>query len=178
MRLHPIKHFNTITSHKFRVMRYCFACGLYLQGLCHDMSKYTPTEFYIGMKYYKGTYSPNDAERKARGYSSAWLHHKGHNKHHLEYWIDYNPKGEFPLAGMEMPLKYVCEMVCDRIAASEIYLKDNYTNASAYEYYDRGRNHLILHEKTRELLEKLLIMVRDEGKEQTFKYMKQLLKQK
>ena len=82
-------HFETITRHKLLVMKYCFACGLYEQGLAHDLSKYSPTEFIPGCIYYQGDHSPNEAERLARGYSSAWLHHKGRNKHHLEYWIDY-----------------------------------------------------------------------------------------
>ena len=74
-------HFETITRHKLLVMKYCFACGLYEQGLAHDLSKYSPTEFIPGCIYYQGDHSPNEAERAARGYSSAWLHHKGRNKH-------------------------------------------------------------------------------------------------
>ena len=83
------KHFCTITRHKFLVMEGCFKVGLIKQGLLHDLSKYTPTEFIVGCKYYQGVMSPNNAERMDKGYSSAWLHHKGRNKHHLEYWIDY-----------------------------------------------------------------------------------------
>ena len=85
-----IKHFKTITYHKWLVMKGCFAVGLYKQGVCHDLSKYMPSEFLVGAKYYQGDRSPNNAEREAMGYSSAWLHHKGRNKHHYEYWIDYN----------------------------------------------------------------------------------------
>ena len=112
-------HFETITRHKLLVMKYCFECGLYQQGLTHDLSKYSPTEFIPGCIYYQGDHSPNEAERAARGYSSAWLHHKGRNKHHLEYWIDYAPDGDHAMAGMRMPARYVAEMVCDRIAASK-----------------------------------------------------------
>ena len=83
------KHFCTINHHKILVMRGCFQVGLIRQGLLHDLSKYSPTEFIVGCKYYQGNMSPNNAEREAVGYSSAWLHHKGRNKHHLEYWIDY-----------------------------------------------------------------------------------------
>ena len=116
-------HFDTITRHKLLVMKYCFACGLYEQGLAHDLSKYSPTEFIPGCIYYQGDHSPNEAEREARGYTSAWLHHKGRNKHHLEYWIDYSTT-KAGLTGMKIPLRYVCEMVCDRVAASQIYLGD------------------------------------------------------
>ena len=107
------KHFCTINHHKHLVMKGCFAVGLYKQGLLHDLSKYTPTEFLVGCKYYQGTMSPNNAERKDKGYSSAWLHHKGRNKHHMEYWIDYgvpDEGGDKGLCGMKMPLRYVVEM--------------------------------------------------------------------
>ena len=127
-----------------------------------------------GCIYYQGDHSPNEAERADRGYSSAWLHHKGRNKHHLEYWIDYSTR-KAGLAGMKMPLRYVCEMVCDRVAASRIYLGDKYTDASPWEYYERSKNHYLMHPETRALLEKLLKMVRDLGQDRTFAYMKFLL---
>ena len=66
------------------VMKNCFRCGLYWQGLTHDLSKLAPVEFWAGAKYWQGTCSPNNAQRQAEGYSAAWLHHKGRNKHHLE----------------------------------------------------------------------------------------------
>ena len=152
-------HFETITRHKLLVMKYCFACGLYEQGLAHDLSKYSPTEFIPGCIYYQGDHSPNEAERAAKGYTSAWLHHKGRNKHHLEYWIDYSTT-KTGLTGMKIPLRYVCEMVCDRVAASQIYLGDKYTDASPWEYYERSKTHYLLHPETRALLEELLKMVR------------------
>ena len=93
-------HFKTITTHKLRVMKYCFRAGLYKQGLLHDLSKYTPVEFLPGVKYYQGNRSPNEMERLEKGYSSAWLHHKGRNRHHLEYWIDYAPELGYKMGGM------------------------------------------------------------------------------
>lgn len=156
------------------VMKNCFRCGLYWQGLTHDLSKLAPVEFWAGAKYWQGTCSPNNAQRQAEGYSAAWLHHKGRNKHHLEYWIDYSTR-KVGLAGMKMPLRYVCEMVCDRVAASQIYLGDKYTDASPWEYYEHSKDHYLLHPETRALLEKLLKMVRDIGQERTFAYMKFLL---
>ena len=156
------------------VMKNCFRCGLYWQGLTHDVSKLAPVEFWAGAKYWQGTCSPNNAQRQAEGYSAAWLHHKGRNKHHLEYWIDY-ASNKTGLGGMKMPLRYVCEMVCDRVAASRIYLGDQYTDASPWEYYERSKNHYLMHPETRALLEKLLKMVRDLGQDRTFAYMKFLL---
>ena len=83
--MHPIKHFKTITRHRHMVMRECFRVGLIRQGLCHDLSKYSPTEFWQGDKNWQGTRSPNAGAREDVGYSTAWMHHKGRNKHHYEY---------------------------------------------------------------------------------------------
>ena len=165
-------HLKTITAHKLRVMKFCFRVGLYRQGLLHDLSKYGPTEFLVGAKYFRGYRSPNEIERLEKGCSSAWLHHKGRNKHHLEYWIDYSlQKGE-KMCGMEMPVNYVVEMFCDRVAASQIYSKDAYTDAGPWEYYDRSRDNYIIHPNTAALLEQLLMMLRDEGEEATFAYIR------
>ena len=90
------------------------------------------------MKYYQGNRSPNDAQRQAEGCSTAWLHHKGRNRHHLEYWIDYDPAGSGKLIGNKMPLQFVAGMFCDRVAASKVYKGKDYTDASPWEYYDRA----------------------------------------
>lgn len=175
--LHPIKHFKTITHHKWVVLRHCFKVGLYRQGLLHDLSKYSPTEFWVGARYWTGTRSPNDGERRNKGYSAAWLHHKGRNKHHLEYWIDYDVKGDGTMTGMKMPTRYVAEMFCDRVAASKIYKGRDYTNRHPYDYYMHARDKYLLHPESRALLERLLIMLKDEGEDKTFAFLKNYLKQ-
>ena len=166
------KHFCTITYHKFLVAQGCFKVGLYKQGILHDLSKYSFTEFRVGAKYFQGTRSPNNAEREDIGYSTAWLHHKGRNKHHFEYWIDYASDGEGNLAGMKMPDKYIIEMFMDRIAASKVYMKEKYTDRSPLEYYNWGKGRVILHEHTRKLLEQCLEMLAEQGEEKTFSYIK------
>lgn len=169
-------HFKTITTHRWLVMKNCFRIGLYRQGLLHDLSKYSWTEFSIGVKYYQGTRSPNAAEREEKGYSEAWLHHKGRNKHHFEYWMDVRPGyWKEGLMGVKMPLRYVMEMMMDRIAASRVYKGKDYTDASAWEYFCRSREDRFMHPETRALVEKLLIMLRDEGEERTFAYIRELL---
>lgn len=165
------QHLKTIVHHKNFVRKGCFKVGLYRQGMMHDWSKYTPTEFLVGCKYYQGTASPNNAERADRGYSSAWLHHKGRNKHHLEYWIDYSAETGY-MTGMRMPEKYVVEMFIDRISASKNYQKEKYTNRSPLEYYERGKDRYIMHAESRELLEQLLHMLAEEGEEKVFAYIK------
>ena len=110
-----VKHFCTITRHRLLVCKHCFKIGLYWQGLTHDLSKYSPEEFWTGVRYYQGDRSPNAAEREAIGFSKAWLHHKGRNKHHFEYWIDVSLNKEEGLVGNKMPVNYVAEMLCDRL---------------------------------------------------------------
>jgi hypothetical protein len=145
---------------------------LFLQGLQHDLSKYSPTEFFAGVKYYQGTRSPNECERETIGYSRAWLHHKGRNKHHLEYWIDYSPEGNHHLTGNRMPERYVAEMFCDRVAASKTYRKDLYTDSDPYEYYEKSKDAYLMHPESQALLEELLIMLRDKGEETVFTHIK------
>jgi hypothetical protein len=165
-------HLKTISHHKWLVMKYCFRSGLYKQGLLHDLSKYSPTEFLVGAKYYQGDRSPNNAEREAKGYSMAWLHHKGRNKHHLEYWIDYSMNPKEGMIGLEMPKRYLVEMVCDRIAASRTYRGDKYKDSDPWEYFAHSREHYMIHPKTEEELEFLLRMLKEKGEKETFRYMK------
>ncbi len=169
-------HLTTITGHKMLVMRYCFKVGLYRQGLLHDLSKYMPSEFITGIRYYQGNRSPNAAERDEKGYSAAWLHHKGRNKHHFEYWIDFS-KASGGLAGSRMPLNYVVEMVMDRIAASRVYRGKDYTDAAAWEYYQLEKPYVkdAMHEDTRRLLERILVMLKDDGEDTTIAYLRRLL---
>lgn len=172
MEMKWLEHLKTINKHKITVMKHCFAVGLYKQGILHDLSKYTWTEFSMGAKYFQGNRSPNDAEREDKGYTTSWLHHKGRNKHHLEYWIDYSVNKKEGLVGMPMPKEYIIEMFCDRIAACKIYNKDNYNQRQPWEYYLRGRASKLLHEDTRTVLEKYLRMLADKGEEYTFRYIK------
>lgn len=176
--IHPIKHFNTITHHRNKVLMNCIRAGIPCQGLKHDLSKYSFTEFINGAEYYSGDHSPNVDERLSRGYSEAWLHHKGRNKHHFEYWNDYDP-GTHISVPVKMPLKYVVEMFCDRVAASKIYQGKNYTDKSPLEYFMKAVKTRQIHPETSNLLQKLLEMLADEGEEKTFRYIKHvLLKQK
>lgn len=166
------KHFKTITHHRILVCKGCFKIGLYWQGLTHDMSKYSPTEFKVGLKYYQGTRSPNNAEREAKGYSSAWLHHKGRNKHHYEYWIDYSSRVPGGMLPVPMPRKYIAEMIMDRIAACKVYNGDNYTNTSALDYYKLGLDPAPMHDETRKWLEFFLNMLSEKGEKETYNYIK------
>ena len=154
-------HLKTVHKHRKMVRKLCFKCGLYWQGLTHDLSKYSPIEFWNGVKFYTGTKSPHYGEREMYGYSKAWLHHKGYNKHHAEYWQDIRPNGN--TEPIPMPHKYFIEMICDRTAASMIYLGDKYTDDAPLQYYKSHKDENQFHPETRHALEEMLEMIANEG---------------
>ena len=168
------RHFKTITHHKLLVMQGCFRVGLIKQGLLHDLSKYGPAEFLTGIHYYQGTRSPNAAEREDKGYSEAWMHHKGRNKHHYEYWSDLNIKtGKYE--HFPMPRKYFVEMIMDRRAACMTYQGKDYTDASALIYFDRSAEKMLMHDQTRQELSYILTMLKDKGQKETFDYLRKFV---
>ena len=170
-----IKHIKTVTRHRALVCKHCFKAGIYLQGLTHDLSKFSPEEFWVSCLMYQGTRSPNEAERELKGYSSAWIHHKGVNKHHFEHWTDYNPVTK-KVEPVKMPIEYVIEMFCDRVAASKVYMGKNYNDNSPLEYFERAKGRRVIHPETSDLLEKLLIMLAEEGEDYTFAYIRRHMK--
>lgn len=173
-------HFLTITEHKNMVMRHCFRAGIYWQGLLHDLSKYSWTEFKTGVHYYRGTMSPNGAEKNELGYSDAWIHHKGRNKHHFEYWIDIRNGSSTPeFIGAPMPTRYVVEMFCDRVAACKVYQREKYTDHSALDYYMSHKSRVTIYPASGELLERLLTMLAERGEKETFRFIrKEIVKPK
>lgn len=170
-----LRHFNTITKHRHKVISHCFKAGIGFQGLFHDLSKYSPHEFISGAKYYQGNRSPNEEERARFGYSKAWLHHKGRNRHHFEYWTDYNPETKL-VSPVKMPFNYVAEMFCDRVAASKIYNGKSYKDSDPLNYFLKAKHRRVIHPETSDELEKLLLMLSEKGEAETFRYLKNQVK--
>jgi hypothetical protein len=168
-------HFCTITHHKWLVFKLCVRAGIPWRGFMHDWSKYSPTEFWNGVKFYTGTKSPHIGEREKYGYSKAWLHHKGCNKHHAEYWQDIRSSGK--TEPIPMPMKYFAEMLCDRVAASMVYLGNNFTNKSALDYYRSHYDENQFHSETREQLEWWLLNIASIGVDKAFNELKENLKE-
>jgi hypothetical protein len=154
-----IKHFHTINKHRFLVFRLCLKCGIGWQGLLHDLSKYSPTEFFEAVKYYTGDKSPNANCIKQNGYSLAWLHHKGRNKHHHEYWYDYYAIDKTPI----IPYKYVAEMICDNLAAGIIYNGKNWTPNIQYEYWLKRKDKYMINKHVVDMILEVLRQVGEEG---------------
>jgi hypothetical protein len=133
-----VKHLKTIVTHKYYVGKYCFKAGLYIQGILHDLSKFSPTEFWESVQYFQGTRSPIDACKEENGYSNAWLHHKGHNKHHYEFWQDNFDKGTTHLV---MPFRYALELVCDYLGAGNAYVGDDFSlSAEVLWWVNKNKN--------------------------------------
>lgn len=170
-------HLKTVCQHRHLVCKYCFKVGLYYQGLVHDLSKFSPCEFINGVRYYQGFRSPCSREAELRGYSLAVLHHFGRNKHHMEYWMDYDPYTKI-YGGVKMPIKYIAESICDRIAASETYLKDKYTDQSPLEYYLNSKYDNVVHKETDKIFKHFLTVLAESGKEACFKEIRYYLQNK
>jgi len=164
-------HLKTVMKHRHLVFVHARKAGIFFQGLTHDLSKFSYEEFWIGVKYYQENRSPNEKERRLFGYSKAWIHHKGRNKHHFEYWIDYSPVTK-KMEGIEMPRKYLIEMVCDRMAASKTYQGKDYTNTSPLTYFLGSKDRIMMHENTKKDLEFLLTKLSLEGEKELFRYIR------
>ena len=152
-------HLKLITYHRWLVFKLCCKVGEPWRGFTHDLSKYSPTEFFESVKYYTGTHSPISEAKKDKGYSTAWLHHKGRNKHHSEYWLDDGAPDKTPV----MPYKYAVEMVCDKLAAGMAYMKKDFTNEYELEYWTKEREKVRINKKTEDFVTSVLTEVAENG---------------
>ena len=169
--MHVREHLRTVSRHRRLVRHYCLRLGLVWQGLTHDLSKYSPTEFWRSAKYYQGYRSPNDQERKENGVSLSWLHHKGRNRHHYEYWTDMNRETKC-YEPVPMPRRYFVEMVIDRRAACMTYQGKAYRDDSALQYFERSREKDLMHPETSRQLRFILGMLAEKGEAETFSYLR------
>lgn len=163
-----LKHLNVVNKHRFKVFCFCCKVGIPFQGLVHDLSKYSPTEFIESAKYYTdGKYSPISNCKKDKGYSIAWIHHKNHNKHHYEYWYDYAAPTKAPI----IPFKYFLEMACDSFAAGITYAGKDWTKETQLIFWKRAREKAQLHPAMMNLFDRLY-------KDVSIKGLKPVLKRK
>jgi hypothetical protein len=120
-------YFKTICIHKWYVFVECCKLGIFWQGIIHDLSKFSLYEFILSAQYYHD--GKNDT-----AYQEAWLHHKGHNKHHWEYWVDWDSfTGDYIL--IHIPSKYLKEICADMIGASKAYNKGKYNKKEPLIYF-------------------------------------------
>ncbi len=174
--MHPFKHLHTILRHRRLVRYHARRVGIRWQGWKHDLSKFSPTEFWAGAKYYEGTHSPNEGEREDLGYSVAWMHHKGRNRHHYEWWVDIDPvTHEYRAA--EMPVNYLAEMFCDRLAASKVYHGKAYSDRDPLEYFEKKRAKNNMHPANVAMLRVWLTTLAEEGERAAHRVVKAAVKQ-
>lgn len=145
-----LKHLKTILKHKYYVAQACFKCGLYKQGLLHDLSKFSPIEFFTSVKYYTGTKSPIDFEKELFGYSLAWMNHKNKNKHHWQYWTDFV---DGKAIALKMPPEYMVEMICDWVGAGKAYNNGEWSMDVFKSWYERNKDKMLIHKQNRIFIE-------------------------
>ena len=160
-----VKHFILITKHKWLVFKFCCKIGIPFRGLMHDWSKYSPTEFWESAKYYNGKRSPISLCKEDKGFSNAWLHHKGRNKHHYEYWVDDNAPIETPI----IPYKYVAEMICDKISAGITYNGKKFTNRTELEFWEIEKTKIRINKHIEDMLTEVFEQIADNGINSTLK---------
>ena len=152
-------HFKLITKHRWIVFKLCTKAGLPWRGLVHDLSKYSPTEFIESSKYYVGYKSPIQVAREKREYSLAWLHHKGRNKHHEEYWYDFNAPVKAPV----IPYKYTIEMLCDNLAAGIVYKGKEFKKDYPLWYWNNIKNKELFNPKMQAFFEDVFKEISEKG---------------
>ena len=111
------------------------------------------------------------ADREDKGYSEAWMHHKGRNRHHYEYWTDMNRETKC-YEPVPMPRRYFVEMVMDRRAACMTYQGKAYRDDSALQYFERSREKDLMHPETSRQLRFILGMLAEKGEAETFSYLR------
>ena len=168
--LNFFRHIWLVIRHRHAVFVHCCKCGIPWRGLVHDLSKFSPTELFESVKYYTGHRSPIGVCRRETGMSLAWLHHKGRNKHHIEYWLDGDCEVQ-PL----MPYKYAVECVCDKLAATKTYLGKEYSQDRPLEHWLRYGNKVAGNPKTMRFIETVFRDLAEKGEKYVLnkKYMKE-----
>ena len=163
-------YFKTILRHKKYVFIECAKCGIFWQGVKHDLSKFSKEEFEASAMFYaNGKYGEKTDEIK-RAYSQAWLHHKGVNPHHWEWWIDFGKRGEIVVN--KIPYKYVVEMVCDWVGAGRVYEKEEWKQDAPLNYYNKVRDGRYFDPDTEVLIMRFLTCIKDKGLDEFHKMAK------
>lgn len=122
----------------------------------HDESKYSDREYGAYDAYF---YGGNRSFKVVQDFNYAWLHHIHHNPHHWQYWVLFedDPKGGKPYKALEMPHNYILEMIADwwtfSWKAGDL--------GEIFKWYADHKEKMVLGDKTRKLVEKVLDKMRD-----------------
>ena len=157
------KHLRVVLKHKWWVFKLCCMAGIPWRGLVHDLSKFSFTEFSESVKYFHGQRSPLAICKETEGYSKAWLHHKGRNKHHFEYWIDPMAPDPYPV----IPFVYTVEMICDTLSAGLVYQGKNWRPDYQLGYFTARPDRNYINPKIVAILEEVYKEIADKGELKT-----------
>jgi hypothetical protein len=148
-------HLITILTHKYWVFHYCRMLGITWRGVTHDLSKFHPVEFWESVRYWNGKSSPIPRCKEDKGYSIAWQHHKGHNTHHYEYWIDNLDRGGTPI---KMPWNDLLELIADWLGAGRAYLGREFTLQGEVDWFENKiqNEHPKIHPATENMIRIML----------------------
>lgn len=159
--LRHIAYLKYVLRHKWFVFVAACRLGIPWLGMVHDWSKFLPDEWLLYARYFyapdgskrqrrdkTGYYKPTDTEDAA--FDFAWLLHQKRNKHHWQWWVLPLDDGGFK--AMEMPYKYMAEMLADWIGAG---LAQGTPDTRAWYQDNKGK--IQMHPDTRKELERLLV---------------------
>ena len=113
----------------------------------HDASKFSDAEWDAYRDYF---YDKENHPRSSEAFNHAWKHHQNHNPHHWNYWVLINDVDEPQVQALDMPFEYVIEMLCDWQSAG------NHYGNTAYDWYNKNGNRMILSDNTRKIIEKYI----------------------
>jgi len=137
-----------ILKHKWYVGKVCFTDGLWIHAITHDLSKFSPREFfaYADKFYGKPTANAREEKRRELRFQKAWNHHQNRNKHHWNYWVAVNGSKQEPVP---MPMRYIYQMIADWHGMAD------QRGAKRWLFYNTARNQMILHQLTRIKVEQI-----------------------
>ena len=132
----------------------------------HDLSKLSPSEFFPYMNYFSDEefiilsnksevteLEQREIQRRESEFDKAWLHHQHLNDHHPQFFILREDSGGTKV--LQMPDECVREMVADWIGAGIAITGKR----EVREWYARSKDKMLLHPRTRELVESLLVNI-------------------
>lgn len=119
----------------------------------HDLSKYDEEEYSYYDEYFYGE-DPDPATKL--NFKYAWLHHIHNNPHHWQYWILHNDEPHEGMVILDMPYRYIIEMILDWWAFS--WKKGNLMEI--FSWYDEHKDYMKLSARTRKTVENILAKIK------------------
>jgi len=147
-----LQYLSYVLRHKWFVLVECWKMGIFWRGLVHDLSKFTPAEWFPYVRYFygdggtresKGDYNVDDTPQD---FEMAWNHHQKANDHHWQYWVRFGDDGTVKV--LPMPPKARAEMLCDWRGAGRALGKPD-----TLAWYSANLSKMILYPETRAWIE-------------------------